>query len=266
MTKKTPLPPINAAKTKERVKPLHVLSEHKHHSRAENLISRMKFFKADGYFRETMFGHEVIWNWHKFTFPRRDLTEDKKQESKESQKKLFIFALVKKDALRFIKKKKLVELPPLSANVENIDFERGRRTVIAVDINDAYWQIAYRLGLICENTYDHGTSIDDKRLCLAALASLGKDIAYRVVRKGEITGELVIIKGNAKLKIAYNNIRNTCYSYMQEIAHRLGADFMNYKTDCIYFIDTKKNRAIVTDYLESKSLDCKFLFPKGAKF
>ena len=46
---------------------------------------------------------------------------------------------------------------------------------------------------------------------------------------------------------------------MMNMAAMLGDDFICYKTDCIYYKDTNKNREIVQMYLDSVSIDWKQL-------
>ena len=46
---------------------------------------------------------------------------------------------------------------------------------------------------------------------------------------------------------------------MSQIKKKLGRDFLCYKTDCIYYIDTKDNRAIVKQFFEEKDLFMKQL-------
>ena len=41
---------------------------------------------------------------------------------------------------------------------------------------------------------------------------------------------------------------------MTQVQKRLGKDFLCDKTDCIYYIDTKENRKIVTDFFKEKDL------------
>jgi hypothetical protein len=39
----------------------------------------------------------------------------------------------------------------------------------------------------------------------------------------------------------------------------LGKDFIAYKTDCIYYVDTEKNRNLVNDYFDKNDLTYKQL-------
>jgi hypothetical protein len=46
---------------------------------------------------------------------------------------------------------------------------------------------------------------------------------------------------------------------MMTMANLLGDDFICYKTDCIYYKQTKKNVELVTTYLDSVGIDYKQL-------
>ena len=67
----------------------------------------------------------------------------------------------------------------------------------------------------------------------------------------------------------YSNIRYTCYAHMMKLAELLGDDFICYKTDCLYYKDTKENRKMVQDFLDSEAMEWKQLVepenPKNIK-
>jgi hypothetical protein len=46
---------------------------------------------------------------------------------------------------------------------------------------------------------------------------------------------------------------------MNQVKRKLGKDFLCYKTDCIYYIDTKENRKKVNDFFKEKELFSKQL-------
>ena len=126
--------------------------------------------------------------------------------------------------------------------------------VTGTDLNHAYWRIAYNLGIISELTYVKGLDDKFKSVRLAALSTLGADKKYKIIKAGVITDELKIIKGDDTLQIIYKLIRYTCYKYMAQVKKQLKSDFLCYKTDAIYYIDTKENRKIVRDFFKEKDL------------
>jgi hypothetical protein len=126
--------------------------------------------------------------------------------------------------------------------------------VAGTDLNHAYWRIAYNLGIITEITYLKGLRDEFKSVRLAALSTLGADKKYRVIRDGKITFDVKTIEGDQELQQVYKLIRYTCYRYMNQVKKLLGQDFLCYKTDAIYYIDTKYNRKIVNDFFNNKDL------------
>lgn len=217
-------------------------------------MAKLSTHRCDGYYRENMFGKEFIIGSTKFSFS--------KSKSKKIRQQLFIFALVKKDALKYIEKKKKIrqanQLPAIKWNEKLKKNHKGLR-IAGVDVDGAYWRIAYQMGLITENTFYHGLRINNKMLCLAALAALGRDKTYKKIEEGVFTDKTVIVKGDPRLRAAYNNVRIQCYKYMQEIAAELGSDFICYKTDCIYFVERSGNTAKVRKILDEKLLDYKLV-------
>jgi hypothetical protein len=233
-----------------RHRPLFKFEQIVHGQPAKSMIKKIHDHEANGYIRENMFGKEIIWGTKKFIYNNPG--------TKRSRKHLFIFSLVKKDALKFIKDRKIKRQHRLPSVQWNNKIKSKARKV-GVDVDGAYWLIAFQMGLISENTYDHGNRINNKALCLAALASLGTDKSYRKIKNGQITSEIVTVKGNDELKEAYKMVRYRCYKYMQELARLLGGDFVCYKTDCIYFLDRAGNSHKIKEFLLSKKLDFKMV-------
>jgi hypothetical protein len=221
-----------------------------HGQPATAMLRRMEDRKVNGFVRENMFGKEIIWGTKKFTYNAPG--------TKRNRKNLFIFALVKKDALRYVKDRHIKasrRLPSVKWN----EALKSKKKKIGTDVDGAYWMIAYQMGVISENTYQHGIRIDNKALCLAALASLGTDKSYRVIDQGKITDKIITVKGDDLLKEVYKKVRYQCYRYMQQLAKLLGDDFVCYKTDCIYYVDRNGNSQKVKAFLTAKKLDFKMV-------
>jgi hypothetical protein len=140
---------------------------------------------------------------------------------------------------------------------DNLSNFRGKIT--ATDIDHAYWRIAYLNGILTAKTYKKGLLLKDKALRLAALANLSSSKEYRVIKDGIITEKTVVLKYDPILQKVYNNIRYTCYEHMHILADLLGEEFICYKTDCIYYRDTPKNRELVQTYLDTVDLEWKQL-------
>lgn len=215
-------------------------------------LARLKLRKGDGYYRQSMFGHELITGGVKRHYSIG--------YSRKAFKYFFIFALVKKDALAYLETHKVKKSDYLPAIHYNKKIDIRKKKIAGVDLDTAYWDMALRLGIISEKTFEKGILIPDKykSLGLASLSSLGTDKTYVVYRKGEPTNDKVVVKGDDKLKAVYRLIRLTCFQFMQKLARKLGAkDYVAYRTDCLYYIDTPRNNTIVREFMERNKLDYK---------
>jgi hypothetical protein len=207
--------------------------------------------KREGYYRSNMFGEEIIRQGVKY-----------KCLSKMGRKYLpylYIFNLVKRDAMRYVQNNPAIKNPRWLSSIHwNSHQLLPKGEIVGTDINNAYWDIAFNLGVISYATHAHKNRIKHKNLLLASLSSLGADKMWRNV-KGTVGSDVTIIKGDDRLKQVFQKIRYTCFSYMRQIARMLGNDFICYKTDCIYYIKTEKNIQLVEEFIESKKLDFKRL-------
>lgn len=173
------------------------------------------------------------------------------------RKKLFLFNLVKKDVQKFIKKYGNVELPVnYSSTYYNLNYEHERS--IGIDLNHAYWRIAYVKGLISQKTYDYGLHPECKALRLATLSVLGREKKF-VDKNVENPKEYIVQEFSKPLNDVFKYIRLVCFSMMNSLANKLGPDFDCWRTDCIYFHDTPINRKVVTDYFDKKNMPYKIL-------
>lgn len=215
------------------------------------LLNKMKMDKANGLYKKGTFTNELIWG--SYSYVSSHLTKTKQ---KKFHKGLYMFGMVRRDARLFIKKKPDFKLPKKYGQIEyNKELNEDLfGKITATDLNHAYWRIAYNLGIISPMTYEKGLSEDFKELRLAALSSMGASKTYQKIIKGELTNQYHIVKGDETLQNVYKLIRYTCYRYMTQVQKRLGKDFLCYKTDCIYYIDTRPNRKIVTDFFKEKDL------------
>lgn len=235
------------------------MSQHVIGTTSDFFIKRMKRLSGSGFYRENMFGHELIWNRIRYTFDDKQLTTKKEIQRRNRDKShLFIFALVKRDAEKYISIKKPHHADWL-ASIHNNPNARKGVSIVGTDVDGAYWRIAWHLGVISDKTYHHGMRINDKEICLAALANLGSDKTYQIVDNGNLSRRFIVIRGNKLLKAAYTMIRYTCFTFMQELAKMLGNDFFSYKTDAIYYAKNQRNVALVTGFLDDHELDHKMI-------
>jgi hypothetical protein len=207
--------------------------------------------KGNGFIKKGTFTDEVVWGKKAYIFT---LLDKSKQQS--FRKGMFLFGMVRKDAKLFLSSSKKIKIPKKYNQIEynnNVNLELFGK-VAGADLNHAYWRIAYNLGIISELTYIKGLDDRFKSVRLAALSTLGKDKKYRIIKKGEITNDFKVFEGDKELQQIYVLIRHTCYMYMNQVKKILGRDFVCYKTDAIYYIDTKENRKIVRDFFKEKDL------------
>lgn len=223
--------------------------------REKIILKLMQDQKANGYIRTSKFTSEIIWNRHSFRFAM-----DKKNG--DFRKGLFLFNLVRRDVRAYLAKhKKKIRLPKkYPVNVENIDFKFNGDRICGTDLDHAYWKIAFNAGFISQKTYALGLNPKFKMIRLAALSTLGAPREYRRIIKGEITGYIVKKEGEPALQDVYRFIRYKCYHYMHNARVLLGDDFFAYRTDCIYYRDTKENKEKVRGYFKSMNMEYKQLF------
>lgn len=178
---------------------------------------------------------------------------------------LYLFGMVKKDIKNYLEEHGEVEpFEELPVNYINTKFDY-EKDVIGMDINNAYWHVALLKGYITETTYEKGLEKEGlKSIRLASLSSLGKSRVYNVYENGEHKLDEKV-KTNDSLQNVYLDIRYSTYGVMREIARELGDDFCSWKTDCVFFHDTKLNRDNVRSIIESYGLECKIEYKNKLK-
>jgi hypothetical protein len=207
---------------------------------------------SDALIRKTYTGFDIVWGKRRFIcYPN---STDKKKHLSNAH----IFGNVAKCVNNYISQKEIKKrkaYPQVHESDRNKKY-RGKK-IAQTDINHAYWRIAFLQGIITENIYVSGLSVKEKSVKLAALSNISSDKVYRVVKLGKLTDDLKIIKADEKKVILYNNIRNICFGHMMKLSKLLGDDFLEYRVDCIYYVDKIKNRNIVEDYLTKKGFSFK---------
>jgi hypothetical protein len=220
------------------------------HQQEKLMFNKLKNRKGIAYYRKGSFSNELIWQNRKFIFP---------SPNKRVNRDVWVFRSVLNDVRDFIENKRIREKDKLPTNFWNQKLRNFRGKVTATDVDHAYWRIAYLDGIIKPKTYTKGLLIKDKSLRLAALANLSSIKEYQVIEDGMITNKTIQLKYDPILQKVYNNIRYTCFEHMTIMASMLGEDFICYKTDCIYYKDTPKNRELVQVYLDSVDMEWKQL-------
>ena len=219
------------------------------------IFKRMVEEKANGLIKRGTFTNEIVWGNNSYIFPCMD-----KKRQASFKKGMFLFGMVRKDVKEYLKTN-TIKLPTKFAQIEyNKELnEDVFGKITATDLNHAYWRIAYNLGIISDNTYTKGLNDDFKAVRLASLSTMGANKKYQKIKNGKLLDEYKVVYGDDTLKDVYKLIRLTCYKYMNQVKKKLGRDFLCYKTDCIYYIDTQYNRKIVKDFFKEKDLYMKQL-------
>lgn len=208
-------------------------------------------YKGDAFYRKGNFANEIIWDGKSYMFPT-----DKKANYRKFNKGGFLYRLVRKDARAYVAEgKKPPKVKSYPVNEYNEKFKKLNQRITGTDVNHAYWRIAFNLGIISENTYKKGLDDDFKVVRLSALSTLGSGKDYQVINGGKITDSYVMIGEDKLFHDLYTAIRYTCYKYMQKLKAMLGEDFVAYKTDCIYYVDTPENRKLVKDFFKKNRLE-----------
>jgi hypothetical protein len=195
---------------------------------------------------------EVIYGYHLFRFPVNG-------QPKKQLEGLEYFNMVRRQAIKFIERNPNFELPveyPQEYFVNNRKFKKV--AMAHCDLKHAYWRIAFLLGVIDKKLYDKvwdNETSHYKRIRLQSLAVLGQPKTYMQYVNGRPTGEIHYFGGDQRLRDVYTLIRLTCYQYMMKAGKILGKDnFIGYKTDGIFFVDTKENLAKLTKYFNREKL------------
>ena len=221
------------------------------HERKANLMKRLSQKGDIAYYRQGSFSDEIIWQGRKFLFP---------SPKKSIQEGIWVFRSVIRDVKDYLLKNSVIQKDRLPVNHWNRSLINFKGKITATDVDHAYWRIAFLQGVLSEKTYIKGLEIKEKSLRLAALANLASTKEYYIIKDGEMTSKTIILKYDSVLHTLYNNIRFTCYEMMVEMAKMLSQDYICYKTDCIYYVDSHQNRELVQKYLESKNMMWKQLY------
>ena len=215
----------------------------------DDMIKLLDERKIGYLIRQTTESATIIFSDTKFIFPKR---------GRFPTNKLFLFKMVKNDVIKWVGSRKRIKLPPKHDTIKfNINYDDSYGSIVAVDLNHAYWRIAHIKGFISENTYQKGLDPKCKAIRLATLSVLGKERTYHRYLGGEIIETKTIREENKDLMSVYKFVRYYCYLMMYDMSKMLGNDFDCWKTDCIYFRKTDENVKKIVEYLGKMGLSFK---------
>ena len=223
--------------------------------KSAHLLNRIKSLGDSALVKKGTFSTEIVWGKKSFIFPSVN-----KKDYSTFRKGLFLFGKVRSEAKQFLKNNPNFKLPREERAILFTPTEPPDDIkVCATDLNHAYWRIALNKGIISNATYTRGLPKTFKSVRLASLSTLGAGRTYTQVNDGKLTNERITVGVDEDLKRVYKLIRFTCFRHMAKLKKMLGADFLAYKTDCIYYVDSPKNRKMVGDYLIKNKLTFKQL-------
>jgi hypothetical protein len=195
-------------------------------------------------------------------FTEIEMTHSKQKlifnDNQDFRKGLFLFSQVRKNVNDWLAENKgKIELSNLPVNNTNPKYDKLNNT-IGIDLNHAYWRIAFLKGYINEDTYLKGLKEGmPKSVKLATLSTLGRPKSYDIYKQGKFS-HTEKTEANNNLMDVYHHIRQSTYKIMLEIANALGNDFFCWRTDCIYFNNTEENCEIVITIVESHNIGWKY--------
>jgi len=115
-------------------------------------------------------------------------------------------------------------------NYQAISKITNNEKLIQIDIDHAYWRIAYKLGYIGEKTY---LNYLDKKYKLLRNIGLASIISPMILEIYEYrTLQLQITENRDIYNTIYKNIRHTCYNILDEITNSIGKEnVISYRVD-----------------------------------
>jgi hypothetical protein len=222
----------------------------------DRYLELKKPFKFNGYIRRGSFVDELFCDHRRIIFPHSGFKTGNG----------WIYRTVINDVTKYLRDGGSVTLSrQYPAVLWNNAMKEYEGKITGTDIDHAYWRIAYNKGYITLRTYTKGLDLENKAFRNSALANLTSNKEWFILRDGMVTKKSFMVSKTDDLTIVYNDIRYSCYRMMRELSELLGNDFICYKVDCIYYVDTKKNRKLAQDYIRALDMDWKQLEEQNIK-
>lgn len=126
-----------------------------------------------------------------------------------------------------------------------------------IDLNQAYWELAYRNGFLSEKIYQKGKEKTISKFArLVSLGNLAK-VKYHI----EFDGQQYNFLGTTESSVR-DIFFNSCFEtseIMQNCKHLVSENFLFYWVDAI-FVNSESAKNLVCQYLESRNLPFKIKF------
>lgn len=143
---------------------------------------------------------------------------------------------------------------------------KNKTGIVELDLDKAYWNAAYKLGIISKEIYERGLEITKSRegveerkakiSRLVALGTLAKEITQRTFT-GEKYLRPEVIEDSRETKHLWHHICAEVDTVMRQSMKRLRSNFVFYWTDAIFLNPDGKNEAMVRKVAQEYGFTCK---------
>lgn len=134
--------------------------------------------------------------------------------------------------------------------------------ICEIDLNAAYWEIAFQSGYISPEIYNEGFNFR-KKIRLVSLGSIAKNEKIIEYKDGEYFG---ITENRHKYAKIFFNISRYVYDIMNICKDFLGKDYLFFWVDAIFFKNSDSNRAMIHEILNDAEMKFKTYHIKKLEF
>lgn len=176
--------------------------------------------------------------------------------SSDEMKKLWVYSAVKKEVLYYVNNADVLEFIGKRISPQRRNCQLYKELAVGydfagIDMNHAYWRMAYLKRYISYDLYAKLVTEEYKLVRNKSLACLTSKIRVETYEKGVLIKD--IDEGDPVLLELYEDIRQSTYSLLEDIADRIGDEyFLKFHTDCLYVLPEKAE--IVKEALISSNM------------
>lgn len=134
--------------------------------------------------------------------------------------------------------------------------------VIEIDLNAAYWEMAFQCGYISPEIYNEGFN-HRKKIRLVSLGSIAKNEKIIEYRDGEFAAIREIRHKYAKI---FFNISRYIYDIMNICKEVLGNDYLFFWVDAIFFKNKEGNKELIIEILKDAGMQYKTYLIENLNF
>lgn len=165
----------------------------------------------------------------------------------------YLTDMIAKDMIIYFKNNKIKRLHTHQTVINNPNVKSiANKKIVGMDIESAFWNKAFELGIISDLTYLNGLMVPE---LYSNLGIFG--ISYLVPDTFSTYLEGTFIKINANCKEIIQLLIYECLKDMRRLSKLLKNDYVRYTPDSIYFVASKKNMEIVKEFMKKNDLNFK---------